>query len=98
MSLDDLECLVGERGTVDGDLPAHAPRGMLKRVGHSRGGETFAAPVPEGPTGCREHHSSDLAAGSAGEALQDGRMLTVNGDDFPTAARGGARHELAGHD
>src|SRR6185503_14348373 len=76
--LDHLEGLVRKGSAVDRDLPSHAPRRVLERIREGRSGNVVRAPVAEGSAGSGEDHASHLYTGPAGEALQDGAVLTVH--------------------
>ena len=78
--LDQLEALVGERRGVDRDLRAHPPRRVRKRVGSRDVGELLARPAAERPTRCGQDDRVHSLGGASLEALEERRVLTVDGE------------------
>ena len=83
MGLDDLEPLVGERGAVDGDLGPHGPSGVRKSVGYGHARELPARHAVEGATGARQPDAREICVPLANQALVDGTVLGIDGDEPP---------------
>ena len=82
--LDQLETLVRERGRVDGDLRAHAPRRMLERLAGDDRLELVAAAPAERPAGRGEDERVDGLRVAALEALVERRVLAVDRQQQPS--------------
>ena len=76
-----LESFVHERGRIDGNLGPHLPVGMAQGVGRCDGGKAFALPCAEGATRSGEKDFLHAILEVAHEALQDGGVLTVYGQE-----------------
>jgi hypothetical protein len=83
--LDQLQPFVRERGGVDGDLRAHAPRGMRQRVGAGHVRELLPRSASERPAGRREHDRVDLLQVARFETLEDGGVLAVDREQEASA-------------
>src|SRR5207302_418166 len=73
------------------------PRGMAQRLVHGGPGHALRRPGAERPPRRREDEPRQLRGLPAGDALQHGAVLRVDGDDLPTALARGAGDELARH-
>src|ERR1041385_9258162 len=82
MRLDHLERLVRERRAVDGDFSAHAPGGMPQGVVHGRVAERVGRPLTKGSTRRGNDQPSDVRRRAAGQTLQYGTVLAVDGNDL----------------
>ena len=95
MRLDDLEALVHEGRGIDRDLVAHKPGGMRERIGRRNLGELGTRASEERASRAGEPDLVDGIGGLAREALEDGAVLGVDGDEL---AGGGERHEQVAAD
>jgi len=95
---DDFEAFVHHRGGVDGDFGAHIPVGVFEGLG-GRGARDFL-PVPgaEGAAGGGEVHFFDGVLPGAEEALEDGGVFGVDGQDDAAVFARGLRDDGAGGD
>ncbi len=96
--LDDLQALVEHGGGVYGDALAHDPGGMFEGL---RGGDVLEVckwGVAKGATGGGEPDLFDLVGGAAAEALVDGVVLGVDGEEIDGVLAGGGEDEIAGGD
>src|SRR5215207_7339492 len=98
MGLDYFQRFVGERRTIDGDLSAHLPGGVMQGVIDGRLRQALRRPVAKWATRGREDDSPNIGWSTARQALQDRRVLAVHGDDLAPSARSGGRREIARHD
>ena len=96
--LDHFEAFVEERGGVDGDFAAHVPRGVFEGLFEGGGGDLVWGPCAEGPAASGEDETADVGWGSAVEALEDGVVFAVDGEDADPAGACGCHDEAAGHD
>src|SRR5580765_7361920 len=83
--LDQLEPLVRERGGVDRDLRAHAPRRVGERLLRSDVLELGACATAERPARTCENKRVDLLGAAALEALKERGVLAVDRQDPPSA-------------
>ena len=95
--LDHLERLVDQRRGIHRDLLAHFPRGVLQRLDHRRTGESLRRPGPERPARRREDEAGELTGPAAGDALQHGAVLGIDGHDLPAPHACGLGDELSRH-
>ena len=96
--LHDLEAFVHEGGGVDGDLCAHVPCGVLEGIGGGDGQQLFLAERAERAAGAGEQDLLDFVVALADEALEDGRVLAVNGQDGHVVLLGELADEFSGDD
>ena len=96
--LDHFEPFVEEGGAVDGDLSPHGPGGMLQGLGDGDGGQLIGGELAEGAAAGGEEDAADLAVAVAFQALEDGVVLAVHGQEVHVFPLGGLRDGLAGHD
>lgn len=96
--LDHFEAFIEERCGVDGDFAAHVPCGVLEGLFEGGGGDLIRGPCAEGAAAGGEDEAADVGWGAAVEALEDGVVFTVDGEDADTAGAGGVHDETAGHD
>src|SRR5687768_11264340 len=83
MGFDDFERLVGQRGAIHGNLAAHPPGRMLKRISEGRALEPLAGPPAKGTARRGEHESPHLGRRTTGETLKNRAVFAIH------------RHELA---
>jgi len=98
LGFDEFEAFVGERGGVDGDFRAHRPVGVLEGVGGRDVREAFLRPIAESAAGGGEDDAADAGLRVALEALEDGVVLGVDGEEFDVVLARGGHDELAGED
>ena len=91
--LNHLQPLVHQRGAIDGDLAAHAPVGVLQRVLHARSLQILSRPVAEGAARGGKDHAPQTAGGQALDALKDGRVLAVGGQNGDASLGRQGQHE-----
>ena len=82
--LDQLEALVRQRRGVDRDLRAHGPGGMCERLIRRHPLQLLARPASKRTARRSEHQRVDRFAVAFPEALESGRVLTVDGQQ-PTS-------------
>ena len=97
MRLDDLEALVHQRGRVDGDLGAHVPRRVGQRLLDARLGELLSRPSAERPSARRHDHPLQVLSALASQALRQGRMFGVDGNQAIRLALDQVHDELTAH-
>jgi len=93
MGLDDLQALVHEGGRIDGDLLAHRPGGVSKRLLLGDRGELFAAPAAERSPGGGENDRLDRVRTGRPHKLEERRVLRVHRQDPQPFLGGQAGHE-----
>src|SRR5712692_916673 len=98
MCFDDFEGLVGERRAVDGDLAAHLPGRVPQGIIHTRRRESLRAPAAEWSARRGEHDSTDGRRRVSGDALKDGAVLAVNGNDLACSRGTRLPHQVSGDD
>src|SRR5688572_31467390 len=76
--LDDLETLVHQRRRVDGDLPAHLPCRMTKRLIRRHPLQLRRGEISKRSTRGGENQSSNLARVSPVQTLVDGVVFAVH--------------------
>ena len=96
--LDHLEPLVRERRRVHRDLRAHAPRRMRERLLGRDVLELGARAAAERAAGAGEDERVDLLRLASLEALEERRVLAVDGQDPAAAPLPRGESELAGGD
>ena len=96
--LDDLQSLVEHGRGVDGDALAHDPGGVLERLRGRDVVEVCERGVAEGAAGGGEPDLLDLVGCAAAQALVDGVVLGVDGQQVDTAFACGREDEVAGGD
>ena len=95
--LDDLQPLVHQRGRVDGDLGAHAPVGVLQRMGRRHGLQFLIAPAEERAAGAGQDQAAYLpSVGAALQTLKNSGMLAVHRHDIRAVFLRGGHHQLSG--
>jgi len=92
---DDFEALVEHGGGVDGDALAHDPGGVFEGLGGGDAVEVGQRGVTKRPAGCGEPDLLDLIGGSGAEALVDGVVLGINGEEVYVVLAGGGEDEVA---
>src|SRR6476620_3198800 len=92
-----LEALIHQRRGVNSDLVPHVPVRVIKGIRSPCCGYPILGPRAEWSAGRGEYESFDLSPLLTAQALMDGVMLAVDGQDLRTRLRGRSRHELAGH-
>ena len=81
--LDDLQSLVHKGCAVDGDFCSHFPVGMLQGIRFGNGMELFPGHAEEGASGAGENQPLDFFfVVAAHEALKNGRVLGIHGNNF----------------
>ena len=93
--LDDFKPLIEHGGAVYGDLGAHVPVGVRQRP---RGGDGFQLLQGHIPQGAAAGGEEDLAEGCGAvkvQALPDGGVLAVYGQDARARARGLGQDQLS---
>lgn len=95
---DHFEAFVEEGGGVDGDFSAHVPGGMFEGLGDGDVGELIGREGAEGAAAGGEEEAADGVAMVAFEALEDGVVLAVDGEDADAFGFGGSGDGFAGHD
>jgi len=99
--LDHFEAFVEEGGGIDGDLAAHDPGRVFEGLFEGDLGEGFdgpGGPVTERPATGGEPKIADGAGGLVLEALEDGGMFAVDGEDADPVAAGFVHDDAPGHD
>ena len=96
LGFDELEALVGERGGVDGDFRAHRPIGVFEGVGGSTVGEAFGGPVAECAAAGGEDDATHAGVRVTLEALEDGVVFAVDGENVCAGFFGGGQDEFSG--
>ena len=96
--LDDFETLVDHGGGIDGDAVAHLPVGMGEGLFGSDGGEIFQGRFAEGAAGGGEDEAADLLGRAAAEALVNGVVLAIHGQEFAAGFVGRGHDQFAGGD
>src|SRR5215469_12022312 len=96
--LDDLESFVQHRRRVDGDALAHDPCRVLERLRRRDVFELGEWCVAERAARGGEPDLADLARLASAEALVDGVVLAVDGQEAYAAFAGGGQDEIAGSD
>ena len=94
--LDHLERLVGQRCAVDGDLASHRPGRVIQRVLPRGVGDALPRPGAKRAAARRDEQAAHVAARTRAEALEDRRVLTVDGDDLSATLRARGGRQLAG--
>src|ERR1017187_144880 len=79
--LDQLQPLVGECGRVHGDLWPHGPVGVFQSIRGRRSKEPLLGPVPERAAARCQYDPPHARARVALDALEDGAVLAVDGQD-----------------
>ena len=98
-SLDELEALVHQGGAVDGDLCAHVPVGMLEGVGLGLAPQLFGLHAEEGAAGGRQQDLGQaLGALLILQALEDGRVLAVHGQQLHAVLFHSLRDQMSAGD
>ena len=95
--LDDLEPLVHQRRRIDGDLPAHLPCRMTKRLIRRDPLQLRRGEIAKRSARGGENQSSNLALVSPVQALVDGVVLAVHGKNRHVVPAGRRRHQRTGH-
>ena len=93
---DDFEALVEHGGRVDGDAAAHHPRGVLESLLRGDAGELVERQLAEWSAGGRQPDGFDLGVRADAQALMDGIVFTVDGQDGNVALTGGRGEDFAG--
>ncbi len=96
--LDDLQGLVHQGGGIDGDLPAHGPGGVGHGLLHRDAGEVPFPVLEKRPARSGQDDPAHVAPSARGQALEDGALLAVDGDDLGPAGSAFPVDELAGGD
>ena len=99
--LDHLQPFVEEGGGINRDLAAHDPARVFQRALDGDVGEGFLRvqrPVAEGAAAGGEPEVADGGGRLVIEALEDGGVLAVHGEDADAVLAGLVHHDLAGHD
>ena len=96
LGFDELEAFVGERGGVDRDFRAHRPVGVVEGVGGSNVGEACGGPVAECAAAGGEDDATHAGVRVALEALEDGVVFAVDGENFCAGFFGGGHDEFTG--
>jgi hypothetical protein len=74
VGLDQLQCFIGERGAVHGNLAAHTPRWMLERLFDRGASHAIRGPLTERTArGGQNQPGQSIVA--AGNALKHGTVL-----------------------
>src|SRR5579872_4614940 len=94
MGLNDFQTLVHQRRGVNGDTPAHSPYWMLQSLFRADRIELAAGSLQEGSAGSRQYDAFDLFGLPRAQALVNGAVLAVNGEDLNSLLGGGAHHQL----
>ena len=95
-SLDDLQPLVHERCTVNRDFRAHFPVRVAQRVRFGHAGQAFPRLPEKRPAGAGQNQAFNFGpVPAAHEALENGRMLGIDGNNLRTGFPRGRLHDLA---
>ena len=97
VGLDQLEPLVREGRRVDRDLRAHPPGRVRQRLSTVTSSSSVARAPAERPAGRREHERRRVRV-AALEALEQRRVLAVNGEQPASASLVGRDRQVAGGD
>ena len=92
-----LKTLVHHRSRVDGYLGSHVPRGVLEGVGSLHVCHLLQRELAEGTSRSREQDFLYLVVTLTHQALEDGRVLAVNGKDVYVILCGKAAYQFASH-
>ena len=95
--LDDLEPLVHEGRGVDRDLAAHVPGRVLERLARGDVAEALAGAVAERAARRGEDEPLDLLRTPAVQALVQGAMFAVDGQEARPAGLRLSDHQLPRH-
>ena len=99
LGFDDFEAFVHHRGGVDRDLGAHVPVGVLEGLGGLGACDVRAVPGAERAAGGRQVHALHGVVAGAQQALEDGGVLGVDGQDGAAVlARGLGDDGAGGHE
>src|SRR3990172_10953742 len=79
--LDDLQSLIHQCRRIDGHFPSHAPVRMAKGFLHGDTPEILFGRIQEGAAGRCQENSRDITRAFPREALKNGAVLTVDGDE-----------------
>ncbi len=99
--LDHFEAFVEEGGGVDGDLAAHDPGRVFEGLFEGDLGEGINGPdgpVTEGAATGGEPEVADGGRGFVFEALEDGGVFAVDGEDADSVATGFVHDDATSHD
>ncbi|MEY5016377.1 MAG: hypothetical protein RIS92_2735 [Verrucomicrobiota bacterium] len=84
--LDHFEAFVEQGGRVDGDFAAHGPRGVAEGLGWGDAGEFLGGSFSEGASAGGENEALDVGGRASFEALEDGVVFRVYGQDLNSFA------------
>ena len=97
-SLNDLKSLVHQGGRVNGDALAHLPRGMVQRLLDRDVGKIRLWRVKERSAGSGQPDALDFFHPAATQALVDGIVLAVDGQQRLALAAGLGGDQFSGGD
>src|SRR5579863_10335099 len=95
---DDLQALVEHGGRIDGDAATHVPGGVLEGLLGRDGCELIERELAERAARGGEPDGLDFVVGAGAQALVDGVVLAVNGQDRDAEAAGSGGEDFAGGD
>lgn len=98
LRLDHFEAFVEERGAVDGDLAAHVPGRMLQSLCDGDIRQLVGQQRAEGAAAGGEQDALHVAVAMALQALEDGVVLAVHGQDVHAFAFRSLGDGFACHD
>ena len=98
LGLDQFEALVHHGRRVDGDLGAHRPVGMLKRLLGGRRLDGVQRPGAERTAGGGQDHALEILARTGAERLEHGVVLGIDRQNGRTDRRRAAHEQPAGAD
>ena len=96
--LDDLKPLVHQRRRVHGDLPPHAPGGMVEGIGRRDIPQSFEGPVAKRSARGGQDQPFHLVGRPSVETLMDRVVLAVDRENRDPAPPGRLHDEPTGHD
>src|SRR5579863_4323252 len=91
----DFEVFVQHGGRVNGDSAAHVPGGMLEGLLGGDGGELVERELAERAARGGEPDGLDFIVSADAQALVDGVVLAVDGQDRHVEAAGGGGEDFA---
>ncbi len=96
--LDHLEPLVHQGGGINGDFRPHGPRRVPERILGTDIPQRGSVEPSERPAGRCQDEPLHAVHRAAMQALMDGIVLTVNGEDLDAGAPGAVHDQCPRHD
>ena len=96
VGLDDFEALIHHGRGVNGDAVAHAPVGMMEGLLRGDIGELGERRFTERATGGGEDEATNFGVRTSAQALVNGVMFGIDGEELPSRFRRCGHHQFAG--